>query len=109
MFTHENEIKELIELLDSSLKNRLKKFVLYGSVARQTESTESDIDCLVIVDSIDLNVIEVIDDAAANMLVKYGIVFSIIPVIEKNYAEQKYNPLYINVERDGVVLWPKTA
>jgi len=109
MFSHENEIKELIEILDSSLKNRLKKFVLYGSVARQSESAESDIDCLVIVDSIDKKVVDTIDAAAADMLVKYSIVFSIIPVVEKNYAEQKFNPLYMNVDRDGIVLWPKTA
>lgn len=109
MISNEMIIQKLIELISISLKGRLKKVILYGSMARKDNDQESDFDCIAIVDDVDDAVIDAIDESSASMLVLYSAVFSIIPVTEENFDEQKFNPLYINVNREGVVLWQKTA
>lgn len=97
--------KSIISLLDG----RVKKVLLYGSRARGDNTNESDIDCILVVDHVDNRITDVIDDFAAVMLIKYGAVFSIIPVNENNFDERIYNPLFINVNREGIVLWQKSA
>ncbi len=106
--------KEMIlQLMEKSiislLEGRVKKVLLYGSQVRGDNTLESDIDCLLVVDNVDNRITDIIDDFAAAMLIKYRAVFSIIPVNENNFDERIYNPLFINANREGVVLWQKSA
>ena len=109
MISNEIIIQGMNESIISSLGSRLKKVLLYWSVARGDSTAESDIDCILIVDDIDTQITDAIDEFSAKMLINYGAVFSIIPVKEDNFDNFKYNPLFINVNRDGIVLWQKSA
>lgn len=109
MISNEIIIQGMNESIIPSLGSRLKKVLLYGSVAREDSTAESDIDCILIVDDIDTQITDAIDEFSAKMLINYGAVFSIIPVKEDNFDNFKYNPLFINVNRDGIVLWQKSA
>lgn len=109
MISNDVIIQQMKESLLAALPGRVVKVVLYGSVARGTDTIESDIDCIIVVDEIDNGIYEAVDQFAADMLLKFGAVFSIIPVKESNFDDRIYNPLYININREGVVLWQKTA
>ncbi len=109
MISNEMIIQRMKESIISALGGRIKKVLLYGSVARGDNTAESDVDCILIVDDIDTHVNDAIDEFSANMLINYSTVFSIVPVKEENFDNWKYNPLFINVNRDGVVLWQKSA
>ncbi|PKL18210.1 MAG: hypothetical protein CVV49_07080 [Spirochaetae bacterium HGW-Spirochaetae-5] len=109
MLSVEMIMQKMVDSIKLSLKDRLNKVILYGSMARRDNSPESDFDCIVFVDSIDDEVMDAIDECAAGMLLNSGAVFSIIPVTASDFNELKFNPLYININREGVVLWQKTA
>ena len=46
-------LQEMRELLKSVYWNRLKAVILYGSVARGTQTEDSDIDIMILVDGTD--------------------------------------------------------
>ena len=78
-------------------------------MARGDNIIESDFDCILVVDSVNDLVTDIIDEFAAEMLLNTGVVFSIIPVTEENFNSWKFNPQFINANREGVTLWQKTA
>lgn len=103
-------IKNMEEVLLSSANgDKIKKIIIYGSMARGDNTSESDYDCIVIVEKIENEITDAIDEFAAEMLIRFGVVFSIIPVEENSFSEKIYNPLFININREGMVLWKKTA
>jgi predicted nucleotidyltransferase len=106
MISSEELSKKVAREMKSRLGDRLKKVILIGSMARRDNTSESDYDCIAIVDEITPDLIEAIDEISGDMLYKNNSVFSIIPVTEARYSEQKYNPLFINAGREGVVIWP---
>ena len=93
-------IKEMKERLGT----HLKQVILFGSRARGDETEGSDYDCLVVVDEASKNIKEIIDELAGAALYKHGAVFSIFPVAEKKLDLQKYNPFYMNIEKEGITL-----
>lgn len=108
MITKDELLKKMSDDLRTGLGLRLKKIVLIGSMARGDGTSESDYDCIVVVDEITSDLMEMLDVVSGNMLYLYNSVFSIIPVSEERYLEQKYNPLLINAGREGVTVWPTT-
>jgi predicted nucleotidyltransferase len=106
MITRDELLKKMTGELEIQLGPRLKKLVLIGSMARRDETPESDYDCIAVIDEITPELMDILDEVSGDMLYKYNSVFSIIPVTEDRYAEQKFNPLLINAGREGVVLWP---
>lgn len=91
--------KEIVALYGA----RLKKVVLYGSWARGEGTVDSDIDLAVVLDG-DVVPGEEIDrmiDIVTELNLKYGVLVSVYPVSEKNYAELN-SPLLMNVRREGV-------
>lgn len=84
---------------------RLKKVVLYGSLARNEATDDSDIDILVILEGhitpgkeID-RMIDIITDI--NM--KYQVLISVYPVSENDYLTVK-SPLLLNVRKEGITV-----
>lgn len=84
------------------LERRLKRIILFGSRARGDARADSDYDCLVIVDSPDSSVESAIDHAAGEALYANNAVCSAFAVSEEEYAGNSYNPLYLNVRKEGV-------
>lgn len=74
---------ELVDLLKKAYSNKLKAVILYGSTARGTDTDESDIDVMVLVDgnNQELRLFEdKLSDISADISIKYSKVFSIIDI-----------------------------
>ena len=104
-----NILSELSESLYQVYGSKLKSVILYGSVARGTQTSESDIDILVLVDGDNSELREYSDklsDVSTDIALKYFKVFSIIDVSYKEYMDWKQvSPFYRNISEEGVVLY----
>ena len=102
-------LQEMGELLKSVYGNRLKAVILYGSVARGTQTEDSDIDVMILIDGTDEQLREYnerLSDISTELALKYVKVFSIIDVKYQEYQEWKtVSPFYKNVDREGVVVY----
>ena len=102
-------LQEMGELLKSVYGNRLKAVILYGSVARGTQTEDSDIDVMILVDGTDEQLREYnerLSDISTELALKYVKVFSIIDVKYQEYQEWKtVSPFYKNVDQEGVVVY----
>lgn len=102
-------LEELAGFLQQVYGNRLKAVILYGSVARGTQTSESDIDIMVLVEGSadELRGYEdKLSDVSTEFALKYLKVFSIIDVSYQEYRDwMKVSPFYKNVSEEGVVLY----
>ena len=89
------------------LENRLEKIVLYGSVARGSDTEESDIDiALVMHGKLDSDTEDRLSDFVVDMNLKYDKVFSVIDIDADHFRTWlEVLPFYQNVEKEGIVLW----
>ncbi|MCD8325967.1 MAG: nucleotidyltransferase domain-containing protein [Lachnospiraceae bacterium] len=105
----QNMLRELSELLCQVYGSKLKAVILYGSVARGTQTEGSDIDIMVLVDGDDdvlRSFWDKLSDVSTEMALKYLEVFSIIDVSYQEYNDWKMvSPFYRNVSEEGVVLY----
>lgn len=95
-------IKGLLEIFSD---NNMEAIILYGSVARNESTAESDI-AIIMKKDMDDAVRERLIRWSADMDLRYDRVFSIIDIQEKNM--QKWGnllPFYQNVKKEGVVFW----
>lgn len=102
-------LQEMAELLKQVYGNRLKAVILYGSVVRGTQTEDSDVDIMVLVDGTDAQLREYgerLSDVSTDLALKYMMVFSIIDVKYQEYQDWKtVSPFYKNVAQEGVVLY----
>lgn len=106
----EEEVRDLIDGLQKIFDTNILQIILYGSLARQEETLESDIDIAIIVqDDCIEQVFDRFMEWNAELDMKYGRVFSIID-IERSKMEKwgSILPFYRNINEEGIVLW-KTA
>lgn len=107
--TTENILKEITGLLSDLYGSSLKAVILYGSVARGTQTEDSDVDILVLVDGTlqELRAYgEGLSDVSTDLALKYFKVFSIMDVSYQEYMDWKtVSPFYRNVEKEGIVLY----
>jgi uncharacterized protein len=112
--------EELKELL-SEVADRAKEFigpslveiVLFGSYACGKQVDESDVDVLFVIDDTEENV-KIYDkklgDLAFEMLMKYEIFVSLIVTGYNRFIEYSdILPFYMNVEKEGIKLYERTA
>ena len=99
--------EELIQGLTDIFQNNISMIILYGSVARNEETDESDIDIAIIMkDQMDRDTKSRFVSWAADMDLRYEKVFSIIDIQESNMMKwEKVLPFYQNIRREGIVLW----
>lgn len=108
----ENIKKMLIELAES-LKQiysyKLRTVILYGSVARGTQTDDSDIDIMVLVDGNNDELRqynEKLNDVSTDFSLKYLKVLSVVDVSYQEYEDWKnLSPFYRNVSEEGVILY----
>ena len=103
-----NTMKEdLIHGLVDIFSDNILAIILYGSIARNENTGESDIDIAIIVKN-------EMDDAtkgrficwSAELDLRYDRVFSIIDIQEENMEKWgNVLPFYQNVQKEGRVLW----
>ena len=96
--------EELIAGLLKIFGNNISMIILYGSVARNEYTDESDIDIAIILkNEIDNKTKEQFINWSADMDIRYDRVFSIIDIKESNI--QKWGdslPFYRNVKKEGL-------
>lgn len=102
-------LTELADMLQKVYQEKLKAVILYGSVARGTDSDGSDVDIMVLIDG---NAQELqnfedrLSDVSTDFSMKYFKVFSIIDISYQEYmAWRDVSPFYRNVAEEGVILY----
>ncbi|MGN0354345.1 MAG: nucleotidyltransferase family protein [Muricoprocola sp.] len=98
---------DLIKGLLDIFHNDISMIILYGSVARNEFTLESDIDIAIIMKKdMDENTKERFIYWSADMDIRYNRVFSIIDIQEENMKKWgNVLPFYKNVQKEGIVLW----
>lgn len=98
-------LSELAGLLRQVYGEKLRAVILYGSVARGTQTEDSDIDIMVLVDGSDAELREYSDklsDVSTDISLRYLKVFSIMDVSYQEYSEWKQvSPFYRKVFEEG--------
>lgn len=103
----ENVWNEFVNGILNIMENRLVSIILYGSVARGTNTEESDVDiALLMHGKLDYDTEDTLSDFIVDMNLKYDKVFSVIDIDIEHFSEWiNALPFYQNIEREGVVLW----
>jgi len=94
-------LREVKEKLEEILGDDLVEVILFGSYARGEAKGDSDVDVLVVVKKWpDQEKEWKIGELMTDLVLRYGVVFSLIIYPEK--PEMVYDPLIINARREGV-------
>lgn len=100
---------EVIDCFLQEMRKRLgahlKQVILFGSRARGDDVPDSDYDCLMVLDEVSPAVKDAIDEVAGEVLYRYNVVLSIFPISERKHYERIYDPLLMNVRKEGITLW----
>ena len=98
---------ELIQGLKGLFSDNILMIILYGSVARNEATPESDIDIAIIMKKeMDEETKKRFMIWSADMDIRYDRVFSIIDILEENMKKWgNVLPFYRNVKKEGLVLW----
>lgn len=84
----------------------LDRIVLYGSVAKGTETDESDVDIAVIVRDYTKDMHNKMIDLTVELELEYNKVLSVLLIDYDNFKEwEDVLPFYKNVKKDGIMLW----
>ena len=106
MERYEMVFDKLVSGLRLIYGENLYSVVLYGSVARGTDTADSDIDIAVIVLSENAEMHEAMIDLNVDLELEYGKVLSLITIEQDEYNKwNNISPFYKNVKNEGVVLW----
>lgn len=104
-----NEIikADLVEGLKKIFHDKLISIILYGSVARGTDTKESDIDIAIILkDAKNQLFRDKLIDFTVDLDLKYDKVFSVIDIDYDAFLRWgELLPFYKNVKKDGVIIW----
>ncbi|MCH5332967.1 MAG: nucleotidyltransferase domain-containing protein [Agathobacter sp.] len=86
--------------------NVLEQIILYGSVAKGTNTEESDIDIAVIVRSYTEDMHDKMIDLTVDLELEYNKVLSVLLIDYDSFKEwENVLPFYQNVKKDGIMLW----
>ena len=99
--------EELVNGIVGVLREKASSIILYGSVARGTETPGSDIDIAVIVKgSLNEETEDSLSDLIVELDLKFDRVFSVIDIDEAVFwSRDRITPFYRNIQEEGIVLW----
>ena len=107
MENYTNLLEKLIPGLVHIFQDSLISIILYGSVARGTQTEESDIDIAVLVDFYTKEMHEQMTDLVVDLELEYDKVLSVLLIDYDKFTEwDNVMPFYENVKKEGIVLWP---
>lgn len=103
----EKILMELVEGVLKIMEHQVVSIVLYGSVARGTNTDESDVDVAILMKGqMDKETEEKLSDLVVDMNLKHDKIFSVIDIdFDKFKKWEKVTPFYQNVIQEGIVLW----
>ena len=100
-------LQKLIPGLVDIFGNRPIRIILYGSVARGTQTEESDIDIAVILPSYTREMHDQMIKFVVDLELEYNRVVSVHLIDSAKFAEwEDIMPFYQNVKKEGIELWP---
>ena len=98
---------DIVRAILSVVGDDTVKIILYGSIARGDNTWESDVDIAVLTEK--LCKWDAFEDLWEYGL-KHDTLFHIVPIEAYEFFAGKYDlPFYMNIEKEGVVLWKKCA
>jgi predicted nucleotidyltransferase len=103
----QNVMQELVAGILAVMQEQVVSIILYGSVARGTNTENSDVDIALLIRG-ELNPVteDRLSDFIVDMNLKYDKVFSVIDIdIDRFYTWETAMPFYQNVKKEGIVLW----
>lgn len=101
--------QKLIPGLLDIFHGSIQSIILYGSVARGTNTSESDVDIAVIVYSYTKNMHEHMTDFIVVLELEYDKVFSVLLIDYGQFNKWKHTmPFYKNITKEGIQLWPES-
>jgi predicted nucleotidyltransferase len=107
MDSHTEVLQKLIPGLVDILGESIIRIILYGSVARGTQTDESDVDIAVLVKSYTKDMHERMTDYIVDLELEYNKVLSVLLIDYEKFTEwENVMPFYKNVKKEGIVLWP---
>lgn len=100
-------MQKLILGLSDIFTDNLNSIILYGSVARGTETSESDVDIAVIVGPYTKAMHEQMTDLIVDLELEYDKVLSVLLIDYEKFKEwEDILPFYKNIKKEGITLWP---
>lgn len=98
--------EKMIPGLQNIFGNILECIILYGSVARGTQTDESDVDIAVIVRKYTEDMHDKMIDLTVDLELEYNLVLSVLLIDYDNFKEwENVLPFYKNVKKEGIMLW----
>ena len=99
--------KELVSGLVSALSGQLLRVVLYGSVARGTASSESDVDIALFLNQrLSSKQQDQLSELIVDLDLKYDKVISVVDIDQETFQKWlNVMPFYQNVNNEGIELW----
>lgn len=107
VLSHESELfRKLVPAVCNIYGNNLIYIILYGSVARNTATEDSDVDIALIIKEDDRNMYDSMLDVVVDLNLEYNQVIS-TALIKIDEFEKWKNvlPFYKNIEKEGIILW----
>lgn len=101
---NDSVLNEYLQCLKERFGQHLIKVILYGSRARGDFHKTSDYDLIIILDKITKNTYDLLDEISGEFLYKYGVIFTAMLFTDKEYKRQTYDPLLMNVKKEGITL-----
>lgn len=108
-----NLLSEVVEKYREVIQDKLVEIILFGSYARENQEQYSDIDIMVLIDDSDENLKKfdkLLENINFELTMRYEILVS--PVLIKLNIFKAYRdclPFYINLLKDGVILYERQA
>lgn len=107
MDNYNEVLQKLIPGLINIFPHSINSIILYGSVARGTQTAESDVDIAVIIKSYTKDMHEKMMDFVVDLELEYNKVLSVLLIDYDKFKEwENVMPFYKNVKEEGIVLWP---
>ncbi len=97
--------REFARALKDRFRDRIVKTILYGSVGREEETHESDIDVLVIARE-RAEVFSGLPELLSEFILKYDVLPEVILLSEDEFADiqRRKTPYYRSIEAEGVAV-----
>lgn len=100
-------LNELEARIKAVYKNHVSRIILFGSYARGSNESDSDIDVMVLLNKKEFDrYSDELADITIDMISKYSVYPSIMVEYEKEYRENiGIQSLYKNIENEGIELY----
>ena len=98
--------EKMIPGFQSIYGDELVSIILYGSVARGTQTDDSDVDIAVIVKKYTEDMHDKMIDLIVDLELEYAKVLSVLLIDYDNFRKwENILQFYKNVKKDGITLW----